>query len=188
MRALPVAAALVVGFTMSAAAQMVGPGMGFPGAGSAPNWNNAPPAPPPGQPQVPPQGQMPPCFKEFTPIRDEAQKRANVLKTAMQKKVPREEACNLIKSFSAAEGKVVKFVTANAQSCGIPPQAVTAMKANHDRTVKMETQVCSAANAPQRPTGPGLSEALGQTRAGTLDTTAPQTGGLDTLTGNVLSR
>ena len=182
MRALPVAAAMVVGFTMSAAAQMVGPGVGYPGAGGAPNWNNAPPAPPPGQPQ------MPPCFKEFTPIRDEAQKRANVLKAAMQKKVPREEACSLIKSFSAAEGKVVKFVTANAQSCGIPPQAVGAMKANHERTVKMETQVCSAASAPQRPTGPGLSEALGQTRAGQLDTTAPQTGGLDTLTGNVLAR
>jgi hypothetical protein len=184
MRTLPVAAAMVVGLTISAAAQVLGPGMGFPGAGAggAPNWNSAPPAPPPGQPQAPP------CFKEFTPIRDEAQKRAEVLKAAMQKKVPREEACTLIKSFSAAEAKVVKFVTANAQGCGIPPQAVTTMKTNHDRTVKMETQVCAAAAGPQRQTGPGLSEALGQTRGGTLDTTAPQSGGLDTLTGNVLAR
>src|SRR5262249_41938321 len=182
MRALPVAAAMVVGFTMSAAAQVLGPGMGYPGAGGAPNWNNAPPAPPPGQPQ------LPPCFKEFTPIRNEAQKRADVLKVAMQKKVPREEACKLIKNFSAAEAKVVKFVTTNAQGCGIPPEAVTQMKSNHDRTVKMETQVCSAAAGPQRATGPGLSEALGQSRAGTLDTTAPQSGGLDTLTGNVLAR
>lgn len=182
MRALPVAAAMVVGLTISAAAQVLGPGMGFPGAGSAPNWNNAPPAPPPGQPQ------MPPCFKDFIPLREEAQKRANVLKAGMQKKVPREEACTLIKSFSAAEGKVVKFITANAQSCGIPAQAVTAMKTNHDRTVKMETQVCAVAAGPQKQMGPGLSEALGQTRAGTLDTTAPQTGGLDTLTGNVLAR
>ena len=186
MRALPVAAAMVVGLTMSAAAQMLGPGMGFPGAGGAPNWNNAPPAPPPGMPQGRPQ--EPPCFKEFTPIRNEAQKRAEVLKAAMQKKVPREEACTLIKNFAAAEAKVVKFVSTNAQSCGIPPQAVSAMKTNHDRTVKMENQVCNAASGPQRQTGPGLSEALGQTRAGTLDTTAPQSGGLDTLTGNVLSR
>jgi hypothetical protein len=183
MRALPVAAAMVVGLTISAAAQMLGPGMGYPGVGAgAPNFNTAPAAPPPGQ------AQMPPCFKEFTPIREEAQKRADVLKTAMQKKVPREEACNLIKSFAAAEAKVVKFVTANAQGCGIPPQAVAAMKANHDRTSKMETQICSAANAPQRQIGPGLSEALGVTRGGTLDTTAPQSGGLDTLTGNVLAR
>jgi hypothetical protein len=187
MRALPVAAVMVVGLTMSAAAQMLGPGMGpgmgFPGAGGgAPNFNSAPAAPPPGQQQ------MPPCFKEFTPIREEAQKRADILKAAMMKKVPREEACGLIKSFAAAEAKVVKFVTANAQGCGIPPQAITAMKTNHERTVKMETQVCSAAAGPQRQTGPGLSEALGSTRGGTLDTTAPQSGGLDTLTGNVLSR
>jgi hypothetical protein len=182
MRALPVAAAIVVGLTMSAAAQVLGPGMGYPGAGGAPNWNNAPPAPPPGQPQ------LPPCFKEFSPIREEAQKRAEILKAAMQKKVPREEACKLIKNFSAAEAKVVKFVTTNAQECGIPSQAVGQMKSNHDRTVKMETQVCNAAAGPQRQTGPGLSEALGQTRGGTLDTTAPQSGGLDTLTGNVLAR
>jgi hypothetical protein len=183
MRALPVAAAMVVGLTMSAAAQMLGPGMGYPGAGGgAPNWNNAPAAPPPGQQQ------LPPCFNEFSPIREEAEKRANMLKAAMQKKVPREEACKLIKNFSAAEAKVVRFVTTNAQQCGIPPQAVGQMKSNHDRTVKMETQVCNAAAGPQRPTGPGLSEALGMTRGGTLDTTAPQTGGLDTLTGNVLAR
>src|SRR5882724_3980571 len=147
MRALPIAAAMIVGLTLSAAAQMLGPGMGYPGAGGgAPNFNTAPAAPPPGQQQ------MPPCFKEFAPIREEAQKRADILKAAMMKKVPREEACGLIKNFAAAEGKVVKFVTANAKGCGIPPEAVTAMKTNHGRTVKMETQVCSTAG-PQKPTG-----------------------------------
>jgi len=182
MRALPVAAAMVVGLTVTAAAQMgpgmMGPGMGFPGAG-APSFNTAPAAPPPGEP---------PCFREFAPIRGEAQKRADVLKTARQKKVAREEACKLLKSFSVAEAKVVQFVSTNAQKCGIPPQAVTTMKSNHEHTVKMETQVCSAAAAPQKPTGPGLAEALGQSRAGTLDTTAPKSGGLDTLLGNALAR
>ena len=180
MRALPVAAAMVVGLTVSAAAQILGPGMGFPGAGgTAPGFNTAPAAPPPGEP---------PCFREFTPIRNEAQKRAETLKAAMQKKVPREEACKLIQNFSAAEAKVVHFVSTNQQKCGIPPQAIGQMKQNHERTVKMANQVCNAANAPQRQQGPGLSEALGQTRGGQLDTTAPKTGGLDTLTGNVLSR
>jgi len=182
MRALPVAAAMVVGFTVAAAAQigpgMMGPGMGFPGAG-APNFNTAPAAPPPGEP---------PCFREFTPLRDEAQKRANVLKVAMQKKVAREEACKLLQSFSAAEAKVVHYVATHATNCAIPPQAVTAMKTNHERTVKMENQVCNAPAAVQKPTGPGLAEALGQSRAGTLDTTAPKSGGLDTLLGNALAR
>src|ERR1043165_5288644 len=128
MRALPVAATLFIGLTVGAAAQMMGPGMGFPGAGGgAPNWNAAP--------SPPPQQQEPPCFKEFAPMRAEAEKRANTLKAAIQKRVPREEACGFIKSFAAAEAKVVNFVTKNAQSCGIPPEAVTQMKTNHSKTM-----------------------------------------------------
>jgi hypothetical protein len=174
MRAIPVAATLFLGLTAVAGAQMLGPGMGFPSAGGMPGFNSAPP-------------QRPPCMREFAPLRQEAENRANVLKTAMQKKVAREEACVLIKSFSAAEAKVVKFVTANAQSCGIPQEAVTTMKSNHDRTVKMQTQVCSTAGGP-KPAGPGLSEALGTARGGTLDPLAPRSGALDTLNGNVLAR
>jgi hypothetical protein len=184
MRALPVAATLFFGLTFGAGAQMMGPGMGFPGAGGAgmPGFNTAPPAPPPQQ-----RGD-PPCFKDFAPMRAEAEKRANVLKAAMQKKVPREEACAHIKSFAAAEAKVVKFVTVNAQTCGIPQEAVTQMKVNHEKTMKAQTQVCSASAGPPKPTGPGLSDALGTTRSTTLDPLAPQSGGLDTLTGNVLTK
>jgi carbon-monoxide dehydrogenase small subunit len=54
-----------------------------------------------------------------------------------------EEACALIKSYSAAEGKIVKFIQTNAQTCGIPPEAATQMKANHDRTLR--TQLFHAA-------------------------------------------
>ena len=184
MRAVPVAATLFLGLTFSAAAQMLGPGMGFPGAGGGmPGFNTAPAAPPPQQPRG-----EPPCFAEFAPMKAEAEKRANALKAAMEKKVPREEACGYIKSFSASEAKLVKFVTANAQTCGIPPQAVAQMKTNHDKTLKAQTQVCSQNAGAPKPTGPGLSEALGTARGGTLDPLAPQSGGLDTLTGNVLSR
>ena len=179
MRALPVAATLFLGLTFGAAAQMLGPGMGFPGAGGG-GFNTAPPPPQ--------QQQEPPCFREFAPMRAEAERRANVLKAAMQKKVPREEACTHIKFFAAQEAKVVKYVTTNAQSCGIPAEAVKQMRANHDRTLKAQTQVCSQNAGPAKPTGPGLSEALGTIRGGTLDTTAPQSGALDTLTGNVLAR
>jgi hypothetical protein len=63
------------------------------------------------------------------------------------------------------------------------------MKANHTRTLQSEKQVCSrdgVAGGPARPTGPGLSDALGTTRGGSLDPLAPNSGTLDTLTGNVL--
>jgi hypothetical protein len=166
----PIAAAALVGLTASAAAQMLGPGMPVPGA-------------------PPPQQQMPPCFQDFTPLRTEAEKRAGLLQAAIKRKVPREEICALIKSFGAAEAKVVAFVDKNQQFCGIPPDAVKNMKANHQRTVASTNQVCAAGPTAARPTGPGLSDALGVSRAPTsIDTLAPKSGTMDTLTGNVLAR
>jgi hypothetical protein len=167
---LSIAAAALIGLTASAAAQMLGPGMPIPGA-------------------PPPQQQMPPCFNDFVPLRTDAQKRAEVLQAAIKRKAEREEICNLIKSFSAAEAKVVKFVEKNQQFCGVPAEAVGQMKANHQRTLVSQNQVCSGGPNAARPSGPGLSEALGLSRTPTAtDTTAPRSGTMDTLTGNVLQR
>lgn len=167
---LSIAAAALIGLTVSAAAQMLGPGMPLPGA-------------------TPPQQQMPPCFQDFVPLRTEAQKRAEVLQAAIKRKADREEICGLIKSFSVAEAKVVKFVEKNQQFCGVPAEAVGQMKANHQRTLASTTQVCSGGPTAGRPSGPGLSEALGVSRTPTVtDTLAPRSGTMDTLTGNVLQR
>jgi len=171
MRLVPIAATLTLAFTVSAAAQMLGPGMPMPG-------------------QAPPQQQAPPCFNDFAPLRNEAERRGNILKAGIQKKVSREEACVLIKQYSEAEGKVVKFIQANAKWCGIPAEAANQMKSNHTRTLQTVTQICSGGGVAggQKPTGPGLSDALGTTRGSTLDPLAPNSGTLDTLTGNVLAR
>jgi hypothetical protein len=198
MRAVPIAAIFTIvglttlGLTLSANAQTFGAGAGFPGAapgmgfpGGAPGMGFPGAAPPPQQQQ------MPPCFQEFAPLRAEAEKRANAIKTGMEKKLPREEICTLFKSFSAAEAKVVKFIVANAQSCGIPPEAATQMKANHTRSLRTQKQVCEGGGVAgaQKPAGPGLSEALGTNRPlGGSDPGAPQSGTLNTLSGNVLSR
>jgi hypothetical protein len=163
---------MTFGLTASAAAQFLGPGMPMPG-------------------QAPPQQQqMPPCFAEFAPIKAEAEKRGMAVKVATEKKEKpsREEVCTLMKRYSDAEANVLKFIKANSAKCGIPPDAASQMSANHARTVKTVTGVCSGGGGPAKPTGPGLSEALGTTRGGTLDPLAPNNGTLDTLTGNVLSR
>ena len=166
---LSLATAALVGLTVSAAAQMMGPGMPIPGA-------------------APPQQQMPPCFKDFTPLRDDAQKRAGALQAALKRKAPREEICSLIKSFGVAEAKVVNFVDKNQQQCGIPPDAVKQMKVNHQKTAASTSQVCAAGPAG-KPGGPGLSEALGVSRGPTgIDPLAPRNGTMDSLTGNVLAR
>jgi len=177
IRAVPLAALMIVGLEASASAQMMGPGMYMPGQA-------------PFQQQRP---QEPPCLKDFTPLKAEAEKRGMTLKKAMEakNKPSREEACNMFKAYSSAEAKVVKFIVDNSKSCGIPPEAATAMKANHQRTMETQSKICAAgpAGAPHA-AGPGLSEALGTTRipGTTLDPLAPQSGTFDTLTGNVLSR
>ena len=173
MRLAPIAAALI-GMTVSAGAQFMAPGMPPPGFGA---------------PQQQQQG--PPCFSEFAPLKAEAEKRGLAVKNATEKKdkASREEVCVLIKRYSQAEAAILKFIKANAASCGIPAEAETQMKANHGRTLKTVAGICSTAGGPARPTGPGLSEALGTSRSGSiLDPTAPQSGTLDTLTGNVLAK
>jgi hypothetical protein len=124
------------------------------------------------------------------PLRNEAEKRALSLKTVMEKKPTREQACAAFKAFSGAEARVVKYVKANGESCGIPAEAVKGMAANHARTMKAQKQICDggglAGGAP-KPTGPGLSEALGTNRPiGSIDTGT--SGALNTLSGNALSR
>jgi hypothetical protein len=87
---------------------------------------------------------------------------------------------------------MVKYIQENAQWCGIPAEIATQLKTNHSRTIKTQNQVCNGggmAGGIPKPAGPGLSEALGTTRGGgTLDPLAPQTGTMNTLTGNVLAR
>jgi hypothetical protein len=175
IRAVPLAALMILGLAGGVSAQFLGPGMPMPG-------------------QMPPQQrpQEPPCFREFAPLKAEAEKRGLAVKHATERKdrAPREEVCTLLKRYSEAEAKIVNFLRVNASNCGIPAEAGTAMQANHARTLKTVQGVCSGAGGPAKPTGPGLSEALGTTRipGGTLDPLAPQSGTFDTLTGNVLSK
>jgi len=192
----------VCAFAGSAAAQV-------PMMGNLPSFDTAPPAGPPGAmpggPMVAPppggpaqggtggsQGQEG-CMKEFVPLREAAEKRAGALKGAMDRKAQRPEFCKLFKDFAAAEGKVVKFMTDNQSACRIPPDAVTQVKANHDRTVKTRDNICNAAAAGPAgpagpPPGPRLSDELGVRGIAGPNTTTPGRGTFDTLTGSPLAR
>lgn len=139
-------------------------------------------------PQAAPQG-GPPCMNDFGPLRQEAEKRAGLIKAAAARKAERKEICNLITRFAEAEGKFAKYVETNQTWCGIPPQIVTQIKANHGKTIKTREQVCNGgtfgAQGPGLPPGPGLSDALGTNRApSAANTTTGKGGTYDTLSGN----
>jgi hypothetical protein len=199
LRVALLALTLLVGPVTAAGAQMiVGPSQGAapgpqgPGSGMIVGPATGPTQGPgpmlgPGPMSGPGPGQnMPPCLTEFLPMREEAEKRAGVLKVGIERKKPRPELCNLFRRFSEAEEKVVKYAAANQSACGIPPQAVVEMKKNHGRTVDIRDKVC--AEGPAKPAGPNLGEALGTRNLPTAETTHSGTGTLDTLSGNPLAR
>jgi hypothetical protein len=134
------------------------------------------------------QQQQPPCYNDFLPLRQEAEKRAGAVRAASEKKASPQEACQLMGQFADAEAKVVKFVETNGTWCGIPADAVQQMKANHGKTLQIRKRICTAAAAPARPAGPSLSDALGTSAVPTPQTTKRGRGTFDTLTGNALER
>lgn len=136
--------------------------------------------------QPPPQQQQkPPCFDEFSKLRDVTEKKGLAIKAASERKAPPKEACALLSDFSAAEAKMVKYAVDNQVWCGIPPQIIDNMKKGHARTSDIRTKVCRAAAAPPRPAGPTLSDAL-TTPAPNAGNIRTGRGTFDTLTGSPL--
>lgn len=130
------------------------------------------------------------CNEGFPPLRKEAETRAAAIKAASERKAQREELCEAFKGYVAAEAKLVKFVTDNQVTCGIPADAVKMMKTNHGKSINVRNQVCNAARAgAPTPRAPSLSDALGTSRLPDANTAASSKGTtFDTLTGNPLSR
>jgi hypothetical protein len=128
--------------------------------------------------------QAPPCFNEFLPLRNEAEKRAGAIQAGVKRKVERPVLCKLFTQFVEAEAKYVKFMTENSTWCGIPKEAVAQVKAGHVRSVKTKNQVCSAAAAPA-PRGPSLSDAMGTSRVPDPNNTTGS-GTFGTLSGSAI--
>jgi hypothetical protein len=157
----------------------------FPSAGAAPVTGGFSPP----QQAGPPGGDE--CMKGFMPLRQEAEKRGNAIKVASARHAPPQEACKLIGNFAQSEVKMIKYIEANAQKCGIPPNVGDQMKTGHKNTEKMLAQVCNVAQQVQTrgPAAPSLADVLGSSAA-MPEATAKRSGGstFDTLNGNVLTR
>lgn len=100
------------------------------------------------------------CTNGFAPLREEAEKRGKLIKVASERHASPVEACKLIESFGQAEIKMIKYIEANAERCGIPPQIANQLRNGHRNTEKMQKQVCTMAQ--RRPSaGSDRDEVLG---------------------------
>jgi hypothetical protein len=131
--------------------------------------------------------QEPPCVQEFSKLNQDAEKKAVAIKAASARKATPKEACGLFNALVAAQTKMLKFASENNVWCGIPPQIVPSLKQAIDHTSELRTKVCQAAAAPQRPTGPSLSDAL-SSPVPNSDNVKSGRGTFDTLTGNALGK
>jgi hypothetical protein len=164
----------------------------FPSNGAAPvtGGGGAGFGPPPSAPSGPTQAAGEACMKEFMPLREEAEKRGKMIKAAGERHAGPDEACKLIKNYSMAEGKMLKFVESRQAKCGIPPQIGDQIRAGHKNTEALESKVCNVAQQMQQraPAGPSLSEVLGSATAAPEVTAKKGGSTFDTLNGNVLAR
>jgi len=145
------------------------------------------------RPAAPPQaGPADACMKNFTPLREEAEKRGKLIKAASDRHASPEEACKLISNFGEAEVKMIKYVESHAASCGIPAQVAEQLKSGHKGTEALRAKVCNVAQQmqqQQKSAAPSLSDVLGSSAALPEVNTAKKGGSaFDTLTGNVLAR
>jgi len=83
------------------------------------------------------------CQKGFARLRDEAERRGRLVKAASDRKAPREEACDVIGSFSQAELKMVRYVDTNSARCGIPQHVAARLRAGHVKTEELRRRLCA---------------------------------------------
>jgi hypothetical protein len=129
--------------------------------------------------------QSPQC-SAFAPLKQDAEKKAAIVKAAIEAKHDRKEICGLVQNFYAAEGLVVKFLEDNKTWCGIPEQFIKSAKAGHEHSGQFRTAVCT--EAPVKPRTPSLSDAIGTPSVDTGANTKTGRGTLDSLNGNPLAR
>ncbi len=123
----------------------------------------------------------------FGGLRDDAEKKALAVRAAIEHKAERKDICTLVQRFFSAEETVVKFLEQNKSWCGVPEQAITTAKSNHERTLKFRTAACTEAPAA-KPRPPSLSDAISTPSIDTGNNTRTGRGTLDSLNGNPLAK
>jgi hypothetical protein len=129
----------------------------------------------------------PPACQQLLSLRDEAGKHGQALQAAGKKKAPPDEICKLFKSFIAAETRFVKALEEHKEICGVPADAIKAVRLGHTKASETEKNVCDAAARAGQAAAPSLSDALGATPT-VPDSSSHGQGTFDTLMGSPLVR
>ncbi|HTK13860.1 MAG TPA: hypothetical protein VL402_08665 [Xanthobacteraceae bacterium] len=136
-----------------------------------------------GQPQ-----QKPACITKIESYKDAAEKSADAIKNAQKKRPSPAEGCKLFTNFSKAFTSYVNYLAKEGKECGVPPEAVPALKKELVAINGTKKKVCDVAARPQGPPPASLSNALNGPLTAPSEKPKKGRNTFDTLTGNVLTR
>jgi hypothetical protein len=136
--------------------------------------------------QPAPAQKEPPCVQEFFKLRDDAEKKAALIRAANDRKAPPKEACQLFGALIASQSKMLKYANDNGVWCGIPSQINESLKQAIAKVSDIRTRVCQAAAAPAQQ-APTLSDALSNPVPNSNNIKTGR-GTFDTLTGSQIGK
>jgi hypothetical protein len=93
------------------------------------------------------------CATDIQPLREEAERRGELIKAASERHASPDEACGLIGNFAQAEIRIIKFVEAHATQCGNLAQVAVQLRDGHRNTENMQRKVCAMVQQ-RSPPGP----------------------------------
>jgi hypothetical protein len=87
------------------------------------------------------------CANEFQSLRDEAERRGQLVKAASARHVSAAETCKLLGYLGGAEVRMIKYLEANvAARCKISSDTISQFMTAHKSTERMVAKVCAAAS------------------------------------------
>jgi hypothetical protein len=93
------------------------------------------------------------CMNEFLPLRQEAERRGQLIRGASARHASAAEACKLLSEFVVAEVKLLNYVQVKSEVCGISSSILDQLNTGHKHTVEMQTRACNAASQKRWPEG-----------------------------------
>jgi hypothetical protein len=90
------------------------------------------------------------CMNGYAPLREQAEKRGQLIEEASGRHAPPDETCKLIGAYGQAEVEMIKYLEAHAAQCGIAPELAERLKNGHKNTEALERKVCNVAQQMQK--------------------------------------
>src|SRR4051812_18330241 len=96
------------------------------------------------------------CREDLASLRRTISERGKLIGAARARPASPDEACGLLNKLANSEMRLINYVRANAEKCGIPPDFISRLRSGRRTTESMVQNACQAAReaASRGPVGP----------------------------------